>query len=130
MESLASSGEEDGMSSGRCYTRRMSTSRHIPTTHTLRAVLDLSPVSGRETSRILGHSDAWARMAARPTRNPRLDTLADVAGIAGLDVALIDRRTGDVVAVVEPPTPAARHDDEERQDGERDKQPADSTPAR
>lgn len=96
------------MSSGRCYTRRMSTSRYIPATHTLRAVLDLSPVSGRETSRVLGHSESWARLAARPAHTPRLDTLADVAGIAGLDVALIDRSTGDVVAVVEPPTPAAR----------------------
>lgn len=86
----------------------MSASRHIQTTHTLRAVLDMSPVSARATSRTLGHSDAWARLAARTTQTPRLDTLADVAGVAGFDVAILDRKTGEVVAIVEPPTPVAR----------------------
>ena len=42
-------------------------------------------------------------MAARPTSSPSLATVTDIADVVGLDVCLVDRSTGEVVAVVEPP---------------------------
>lgn len=69
----------------------------------MRAALDSGPHSARAVSRALGHSEAWAGVAARPTSSPSLATVADVADVQGLDVCLVDRSTGEVVAVVEPP---------------------------
>ena len=67
----------------------------------MRAVLDHTGMSDRAIGPALGRGTAWAGMAA--TRVPRLDTLARVADLAGLDVALVDRSSGDVVAVVDVP---------------------------
>ena len=41
---------------------------------------------------------------------PKLDTVADVADVAGVDVVLIDRATGDRVGVVDPPRQSALAD--------------------
>lgn len=64
--------------------------------------------SYRAVSAELGRSPNWAGVTARPGRDPKLSTVADVADAAGVDVVLIDRGSGDVVAVVEPPRKAAR----------------------
>ena len=65
--------------------------------------IDRSGKSARAISKELGRSPAWAALALR-SQAPQLDTLARVADLAGLDVALVDRESGDVVAVVDVPT--------------------------
>lgn len=69
----------------------------------IRFVLDRTGKSDRAIGPALGKGTAWAGMAASG-RIPKLDTLARVADLAGLDVALVDRSSGDVVAVVDVPT--------------------------
>lgn len=66
-------------------------------------LLSRAPMSARAVSRELGHAPAWAGLAARSERGPYLATVADVADVAGVDVVLIDRATGERVGVVEPP---------------------------
>ena len=60
-------------------------------------------MSARGISAELGKSQNWATMAASGGRIPKLDTLADIADVAGCDVAIIDRATGERVATVDPP---------------------------
>ena len=54
-------------------------------------------------SAALGKSPEWARNSAAAGRAPKMGTIADVADVAGVDVVLIDRATGERVAVVDPP---------------------------
>lgn len=56
-----------------------------------------------ETSRRLQKSPSWARNTALPKRDPKLSTVADVADVCGVDVKLVDRETGEIVGVVDPP---------------------------
>lgn len=102
--------------------------RRVPIGQAVRAALDAGPHSARAVSRALGKSEAWAGVAARPTSSPSLATVADVAGVQGMDVVLLDRATGDVVAVVEPPTPAARPGTTATPDGAQGEGHATSTP--
>lgn len=85
---------------------------------TIRALLAHTDKSGRAVSHELGHSPDWARMAARPGQVPSLGTVADVADVAGVDVALVDRETGETLGTIEPPRRArqAQHSDEAEQD--------------
>lgn len=85
---------------------------------TIRALLAHTDKSGRAVSQELGHSPDWARMAARPGQVPSLGTVADVADVAGVDVALVDRETGETLGTIEPPRRArqAQHSDEADQD--------------
>lgn len=69
----------------------------------MRALVERSGKSYRQVSAELGKSATWASNVAMPTRTPRLDTVADVADVAGCDVCIIDRDTGAVVATVTPP---------------------------
>lgn len=70
---------------------------------TIRALLAHTDKSGRAVSQELGHSPDWARMAARPGQVPSLGTVADVADVAGVDVVLRDRATGEDLGTIEPP---------------------------
>ena len=69
----------------------------------IRALIDRSPMSGRAVSRAMGKADTWARNSSRPGRNPKLGTVARVADLAGVDVVLVDRETGERLGVVDPP---------------------------
>lgn len=51
----------------------------------------------------LGKSPTWAANVGKPGRAPSLATVADIADVAGCDVAIIDRATGERVATVDPP---------------------------
>ena len=73
----------------------------------IRALIDRSQFSYNGISRELGKSREWARLTSKPGRTPRLDTVADVADVAGCDVCIIDRETGAVVATVTPPRRAS-----------------------
>jgi hypothetical protein len=73
----------------------------------IRAMIDRSSMSANAFSAALGKSREWARMTARPGRDPKLGTVADVADVAGCDVCIIDRETEAVVATVTPPRRAA-----------------------
>ncbi|WP_281657204.1 hypothetical protein [Collinsella stercoris] len=73
----------------------------------IRTLIDRSGLSMNGMSAALGKSREWARLTAKPGRVPKLDTVADVADVAGCDVAIIDRETGAVVATVTPPRRAA-----------------------
>ena len=63
-----------------------------------------------ETSRRLAKSYTWARNVAAPGRDPKLATVADVADVCGVDVKLVDRETGEIVGVVDPPHRGKRED--------------------
>lgn len=56
-----------------------------------------------EMSADLGRSREYVRQAATSKRGPALATVADVADVAGCDVVIIDRTTGEAVATIEPP---------------------------
>lgn len=73
------------------------------TDEALRLLIEHSGRSGRALSVELGHAPTWASVAVQPGRIPRLDTLAAVADIAGVDVVLRDRKTGEELGTVEPP---------------------------
>ena len=73
----------------------------------LRALVERSGKSYRQVSAELGKSPNWAGAVSMPTRSPAMATVADVADVAGCDVAIIDRETGAVVATVTPPRRAA-----------------------
>lgn len=66
-----------------------------------------SGLSANAISAALGKSREYARNVSKAAA-PRVDTLADVADAAGVDVALIDRASGDLIAVVDPPRKAAQ----------------------
>lgn len=66
------------------------------------ALVDHSPLTGEQVSIDLGYSRSYVSMA-KQGRTPRLDTVADVADVCGVDVVLVDRATGERVGVVEPP---------------------------
>lgn len=59
-------------------------------------------MSGRGISAALGQSPAWARKAASAS-DTMLSTVARMADVAGCDVVIRDRATGETVGVVEPP---------------------------
>ena len=69
----------------------------------IRTLIDRSGLSTNGVSAALGKSREWARLTAKPGRDPKLGTVADVADVAGCDVCIIDRKTGAVVATVTPP---------------------------
>lgn len=72
----------------------------------IRWIVEASPQSMQSVSRELGHEASWCRSVARAGRSPALATIADVADVLGYDVAIVDRESGKIVAVVDPP----RHD--------------------
>ena len=66
-------------------------------------IIEHSGKTHRDIAAECGRSASWASQAASG-RIPQVDTLARLAQVAGLAVALVDTRTGDVVATVDPPT--------------------------
>lgn len=72
-------------------------------TDVIAALLARSGMSARAASRALGRASTWASNSIG--RTPKLDTLAEVADLAGVDVVLRDRATGEDVATIEPPEP-------------------------
>ena len=69
----------------------------------IRYLIEHSGMSARRVSAALGRSPDWARLTAAPGRDPKLSTVAAVADVAGCDVVIIDRATGERLGVVEPP---------------------------
>ena len=79
----------------------------------IRALIAHSGLSGRAVSTALGKAHSWAGITAKRTVAPKLQTVADVADVAGVDVVLIDRATGETVGVVEPPRRTAMEQEQE-----------------
>lgn len=69
----------------------------------IRALIAHSGMSDRGMSAAMGRGSSWARLTAQPGRDPKLSTVCAVADLAGVDVALIDRETGERLGIVEPP---------------------------
>ncbi len=69
----------------------------------IKGLVERSGMSYRALSAALGKSPNWAIMTAGAGRDPKLGTVADVADVAGVDVVLIDRATGETVGTIEPP---------------------------
>lgn len=63
-----------------------------------------------KVSSALGKSPEWARNSSVNHTRPLLDTVADVADVCGVDVKLVDRETGEVVATIDPPHRVKRED--------------------
>ena len=74
----------------------------------LRFLVDHSPLTGEQVGLTLGKSRAYISVATQPGRVPRLDTFAAVADVAGVDVVMRDRATGEVLGTIEPPRAAVR----------------------
>ena len=66
-------------------------------------LINHSGMNTNHVSTVLGKSREWARQAARLDRVPRLDTVANVADVCGVDVVLVDRETGAALGTVTPP---------------------------
>ena len=75
----------------------------MKTDEIVRELLSRSDMSMRSISLALGKADNWARLTAKKSRNPRIDTIATIADLTGVDVCLVDRSTGQTLGVVEPP---------------------------
>lgn len=69
----------------------------------IKCLIEHSGMSYRAMSSALGRSTEWARLTAQPGRDPKLSTVAAVADVAGCDVVIMDRETGERVGTVEPP---------------------------
>lgn len=65
------------------------------------ALLDRSGMSARSLSLSLGKAETWARNSRG--RDTKLSTAATLADIAGCDLVVIDRESGDIVARIDPP---------------------------
>ena len=66
-------------------------------------LVDHSTLTGEQVSAALGKSRAYISVTRGTGSRPRLDTVADVADVCGVDVVLVDRATGERVGVVDPP---------------------------
>lgn len=74
----------------------------------IRALRKKGDLSQRELSSRLGRSRTWAQTVEREDRSPALATVATVADVAGVDLCLVDRATGETIATIDPPA----HDQE------------------
>lgn len=64
------------------------------------------PMSMREASRRLGRSGNYVYATVSNVSIPRVDTLAAIADLAGVDVCLVDRKTGETIARIDSKTQA------------------------
>jgi hypothetical protein len=69
----------------------------------LESLVKRSGLTYGQVSRALRKSPQWARNSSINHSKPLLDTVADVADVCGVDVKLVDRGTGEVVALIDPP---------------------------
>jgi len=69
---------------------------------TIRALAAHAGMTMHEVSRSCGRSDSWAKGVAGRD-GVALATVAAVADVAGCDVVIMDRETGERLGVVEPP---------------------------
>lgn len=67
----------------------------------IQRLIEHSGMSANAMSAALGRSREWARLTAKAA-SPRLDTAASVADVAGVDIVLVDRATGEPLGAVEP----------------------------
>lgn len=74
----------------------------LSTSDVVRWCVDRSGLSLRAAGVALGHSSAWAGMAAGRAA-PRLDTVVSIADLAGYDLALVERSSGRVAATIQLP---------------------------
>lgn len=77
--------------------------RLVKYTGVLSMLIHHAGISYGETSRLLGKSPNWALNSSAPGRNPKISTVTDVADVCGIDVQFVDRKTGEIVGVVDPP---------------------------
>ena len=70
---------------------------------TISVMIAHSGLSARGVSAALGRSQNWATMSAGRGRDPKLSTVAAVADVAGCDVVIRDRATGEELGTIEPP---------------------------
>lgn len=75
----------------------------MDTSDVLRTLIDRSGMSQREVSRRLGKAPTWASTTLGKGSDSQLGTVAAVADLAGCDVVVVDRATGETVAVVDRP---------------------------
>lgn len=73
-------------------------------TEALRLIADRLPMPKHEASRRLGRSRNFVTNTIKNSSIPRVDTLAAIAGLAGIDVCLVDRETGETLATIDVPT--------------------------
>ena len=78
----------------------------------IRALIAHADMSGRALSQELGHVPTWASVVSGPGRDPKMGTVADVADVAGVDVVLRDRATGEDLGTIEPPRRSRRQEGE------------------
>ena len=71
------------------------------------ALVRKSGKSANALSADLGKSREYVRNIAVRAAAPRLDTIADIADVAGCDLVIVDRATGETVGVVDPPRRSA-----------------------
>ena len=56
-----------------------------------------------KVSRILNKSPQWARNASVGYSTPQLSTVSDIADVCNVDVAFVDRDTGEILGIIDPP---------------------------
>ena len=67
------------------------------------ALLSHASLTAWSASKRMGHAGGYIDGTMRRGSSPRSDTLAALADVCGCDLAIIDRATGERVAVVDPP---------------------------
>lgn len=72
-------------------------------TDLIKALAERAPMSDRAMSLALGKTGGWVYNTVRNNGIPRLDTTAAVADLAGCDVLIVDRATGETIATIDPP---------------------------
>lgn len=72
-------------------------------TRVLKWLIKSSGMTYGKVSRALDKSPQWARNASIGASTPQLSTVADIADVCNVDVAFIDRDTGETLGVVDPP---------------------------
>lgn len=70
---------------------------------TIAALADKFKGTKRELSKALGRSDNWISSTITNGGPPKVDTLANIADVVGVDVCLVDRATGETIATIDPP---------------------------
>lgn len=66
-------------------------------------IIVASGKSERGISKELNHDRTWARLVRYRKNAPRIDTVADIAHVAGYRIDVVNDSTGEVLGTVEPP---------------------------
>lgn len=69
----------------------------------IRALAERYSGSTRELSAELGRSPNYLHTSIYKRSDPRAGTIAEIGDIVGVDLALVDRATGETIATIDPP---------------------------